>query len=361
MTHEAAPRCFILPQVVLSALAEREDDAELRATALRTLLASASLRTQRAAFTQVVQQLEVSAADLSKLTGSTGERKTVYDVDHGGEADLPGALKRSEGEQPVGDPAVNEAYDNADHTYDFYRDVFQRKSVDGEGLELVSSVHFGTDFDNAFWNGLQMVYGDGSGRVLAKGSLTRDIAVVAHEITHGVVQYTAGLRYSKQSGALNESFADAFGSQVKQYVAKESAADADWLIGEGILGSALHGEALRSMKAPGTAFDLDNQPAHMNDYVDLPDDNDPRHDHGGVHVNSGIPNKAFYLVATELGGNSWDKAGHVWYDALATRLRPNSDFKAAAEATVASAGDLYGKGSAEEKTVSAAWREVGVL
>ncbi|KAA9161646.1 M4 family metallopeptidase [Amycolatopsis acidicola] len=344
--------CFILPQVVLDRLAEREDP-EVRAAALRTIAASAALRTQRTAFTQVVQQLQVNSTALATLTPDSGERKSVYDVAHGEEEDLPGEPERKEGEGPVADVAVNEAFDNADRTHDFYREIFARESVDAKGMELISSVHFGTAFDNAFWNGLQMVYGDGSGRVLAVGSLTKDLAVVAHEITHGVVQFTAGLRYQDQSGALNEHMADAFGSMCKQYAAGQTADEADWLVGAGVLGSALHGKALRSMKEPGTAYDMDDQPAHMKDYDHTARDN------GGVHINSGIPNKAFYLVATRLGGHSWEVAGKVWYDALTRKLAERSDFKAAAEATVASATELYGDKEAE--VVRACWKEVGVL
>jgi Zn-dependent metalloprotease len=352
--------CFILPQVVLVELA-REGDSDLRDTVTRTLTASTAMRSRRNALTEVVQGMNLCGADLSALAPAPGEKKTVYDDHNGGETDLPGVRKRGEGDPADSDEAVNEAYENADHTHDFYRDVLGRESLDGQGMELVSSVHFGTDFDNAFWNGLQMVYGDGSGTILKKGSLTKEISVAAHEITHGVVQFTAGLRYSKQSGALNESMADVFGSIVRQRVAGENAAQADWLIGKGVLGTALHGDALRSMKAPGTAFDRDRQPAHMRDYVDLPDDNDPRHDHGGVHINSGIPNKAFYLVATRIGGSSWEKAGPIWYDALCKHLRPTSDFKDAAQATIASAAALYGGGGDAEKIVRGAWEEVGVL
>ncbi|MBB5153504.1 M4 family metallopeptidase [Saccharopolyspora phatthalungensis] len=358
--HHTCARCSILPQYVLTDLAVQGDE-ELRATALRTIGTSVAMRTRRTVITQMFQQLGVASADLAALNPTTDERKSVYDAQHGGHEDLAGVLRRNEGGQPVDDEPVNQAFDNADHTHDFYRDVYQRNSVDGEGMELVSSVHFGTDFDNAFWNGLQMVYGDGSGLIMAKDSLTRDVAVVAHEITHGIVQFTAGLRYSKQSGALNESIADVFGSMVKQYLAKETPDEADWLIGEGILGSELRGQALRSMKAPGTAFDQDRQPARMDEYVDLPDDNDPRHDHGGVHINSGIPNKAFYLVATTLGGYSWEQAGHIWYHALTTQLRPSSSFAEAAEATTNSAVELYGAGHDAEKAVHSAWKEVGVL
>jgi Zn-dependent metalloprotease len=350
--------CHILPQVVLLEAADRNED--LRDAATNTLAASASMRTHRATLTEMVQLLGVQAARIGELT-PVGKLNTTYDVRHGSWDDLPGVRARGTGDAPVEDAAVNEAFDNAARTRDFYTEILKRDSIDDAGMELVSSVHFDNDFDNAFWNGAQMVYGDGSGTFLAKGSLTRDLSVVAHELTHGVVQFTAGLRYSKQSGALNESFADAIGTTVKQWAANETAAAANWLVGEGILGSEMTGVALRSMKDPGTAFEGDRQPGHMRDYVDLPDDNNPRNDHGGVHINSGIPNKAFYLAATRLGDFSWQLAGPIWYDALANTLRPNSQFKDAAEATIASAGKLYGVGQDAEKAVRAAWEEVGVL
>lgn len=350
--------CHILPQVVLLEAADR--DESLREAAVNTLAASASMRTQRVALTEMVQLLGVQAARIGELTPA-GRLNTVYDLRHGSWDDLPGVRARGAGEPPVDDVAVNEAFENAAKTRDFYSDVLKRDSIDDAGMELVSSVHFDNDFDNAFWNGAQMVYGDGSGTFLAKGSLTRDLCVVGHELTHGVVQFTAGLRYSKQSGALNESFADALGSTVKQWAANETAAQADWLVGKGILGSEMKGVALRSMKEPGTAFEGDRQPGSMRDYVDLPDDNNPRNDHGGVHINSGIPNKAFYLAATRLGEYTWQHAGPIWYDALVNSLRPNSQFKDAAEATIASAAKLYGVGQDAEKAVRAAWEEVGVL
>lgn len=348
--------CFILPQVVLLEAAER-GSADLRRAALNTIAMSGGMRSRRSALTDVVQLLGVEKAGLAGLNPSTQERKTVYDAQHG--EDLPGTKVRGESDAAAPDPAVNEAFDHADKTHDFYRDVLHRESVDGQGMELVSSVHYGSDFDNAFWDGSQMVYGDGSGHFLAIGSLTKDIAVVAHELTHGVVQFTAGLKYRKQSGALNESWADVFGSVVKQFAAGETVDQADWLIGEGVLGPELKGVALRSMKAPGTAFEHDSQPAHMRDYRDLPDDGNPRNDHGGVHINSGIPNKAFYLAATKLGGHSWEHAGPIWYDAL-SRIGPNAQFTDAAEATIASAAALYGKGHETESAVRQAWEEVGV-
>ena len=218
-------------------------------------------------------------------------------------------------------------------------------------------MHYERDFDNAFWDGAEMVYGDGSGQLFVVGSLTKAIDVIGHELTHGVTQNTAGLAYSKQPGALNEHMSDVFGSLVKQYTQGQSAAQADWLIGAGTLVPSL-GRALRSMSAPGTAFDGDEQPAHMDGYRDLPDDGDPANDNGGVHINSGIPNHAFYLAATAIGGNAWEAAGHVWYEALTTRLKADSLFADAARATIAVAGARYS--STEQDAVAQAWSAVGV-
>jgi Zn-dependent metalloprotease len=205
-----------------------------------------------------------------------------------------------------------------------------------------------------------MVYGDGDGQMFKNGAFTQSLDVIAHELTHGVTQFTAGLRYRMQSGALNEHFSDVFGSLVKQRFLGQTADQADWLIGEGILGPQLPGTALRSLKAPGTAFQFDNQPAHMDRYAELPDDGDPRHDSGGVHINSGIPNHAFYLVAMAMGGNAWEKAGTIWYTTLTTRLDENSDFQAAADVTVDVSGKLFGAGGAEQQAVLAAWQQVGI-
>jgi Zn-dependent metalloprotease len=356
-TVGAWPCCFIAPPNLLARLVE-SDSAERRDAALRTLAASASIRTQRSLVGQVMRDLDVNVAALKFIAPPAGERRTVYDVEHGGRDSLPGTRVRGEGDAPSDDVAVNEAYDGADNVYDFYKDVLGRDSIDGQGLELVSSVHYGVGFDNAFWNGAQMVYGDGSGHLFVEGGLTKAIDVIGHEMTHGVTQHTAGLRYGSQPGALNESMSDVFGALVKQYTLGQSAEDADWLIGEGTLVPEL-GKALRSMKEPGTAYDGDPQPAHMSDYVDLPDDNDPKNDNGGVHINSGIPNRAFYLAATALTGNAWERAGRIWYAALTEGLQADSDFNAAATATVEAAGQLFD--SAAEEGVRKAWQEVGVL
>ena len=184
--------------------------------------------------------------------------------------------------------------------------------------------------------------------------------IIGHELAHGVTEDEAGLIYFQQSGALNESMSDVFGSLVKQYSLRQTADRADWLIGAGLFTEAVQGDALRSMKAPGTAYDdpvlgKDPQPAHMDDYVKTMADN------GGVHINSGIPNHAFYSVATQLGGYAWERAGLIWYEALRdSGLRSNTGFRRFARLTASVAERLFGRGSTEHEAVRTAWREVGL-
>ena len=345
--------CSFIPPYILNHVADH-GDAEQRHRARIALESSAQIRGQRLAIS------EIAIAARGVAPGE--ERRTVYDARN--KQTLPGKLVRSEGGAPSKDVAVNEAYDGAGSTYDFYSHVFQRNSIDGRGMRLDSTVHYGSKYDNAQWNGRQMVYGDGDGKLFTR--FTAALDVIGHELTHGVTQYTAALDYQDQPGALNEHFSDVFGVLVKQYALKQTAAKADWLIGAGLLAKGVKGVAIRSMKAPGTAYDdpvlgKDPQPAHMDAYVDLPDDEDPRNDNGGVHINSGIPNKAFHLVATSLGGNAWEAPGQIWDQTLTQGLGPTSQFSDAAEATVAAAADLFGAGGSEEQAVQQAWEEVGVL
>lgn len=256
----------------------------------------------------------------------------------------------------MSDTTVNEAYDGLGHVFDFYLEIYQRNSIDGNGLPLNAIVHYGQNYDNAFWDGQQMVFGDGDKTVFNRFTVSLD--VIGHELTHGVTGSEVNLTYLGQSGALNESVSDVFGSLIKQYVLKQTANEADWLIGEGLL--TFPGQALRSMKAPGTAYNnnllgRDPQPADMQHYLRTGQDN------GGVHINSGIPNHAFFLAATAIGGNAWEKAGLIWYDTIRDKnLRPTADFAAFAGRTVVNAGHRYGTNSAEQKAVGDAWEQVGV-
>lgn len=283
-----------------------------------------------------------------------GPKREVYDA--GGSMELPGRLVRAEGDDPSGDAAADAAYDGAGDTYALYAEEHGRDSLDGRGMTLVSSVHVGEALDNAFWDGQQMAYGDGG---MIFKPLTGSLSVISHELSHGVVQFSGGLVYQDQSGALNESFADVFGALAEQRRAGQGAAEASWLIGAELLREEVNGEALRSMKAPGTAYDddvlgTDPQPFHMSGYVTTSSDN------GGVHLNSGIPNHAFYLLAQYIGGNAREKAGHIWYDALQAINNPHATFANWADETVAQARERFGPGSREETFTRRSWRLVGV-
>jgi len=281
--------------------------------------------------------------------------RAIYDARN--TMNLPGTLLRKESQPAVSDVAANEAYDYLGVTYDFYWQIFHRNSLDDKGLPLTGSVHYGTAYQNAFWNGEQMVFGDGDGEIFNRFTIAID--VVAHELTHGVTESEANFSYFEQSGALNESMSDVFGSLVKQFHLNQTASQADWIIGEGLLAATIKGKGLRSMSAPGTAYDdpvlgKDPQPADMAGFVHT------REDNGGVHLNSGIPNRAFYLTAIALGGHAWEKAGSIWYATLCDNgLKQNTDFAAFAHLTVKHAGELFSKDAAA--TVTDAWQQVGVL
>ena len=339
----------ILPEHVLHEIARRGNAAQ-RNAALNTLALDGTMRAQRMHF-----QLSAGAPRTAVSGAPAQVHRTIYTA--GNTQGLPGTLLRAEGSQPGSDVSVNEAYDGLGNTFDFYLSAYQRYSIDDHGLPLIATVHYDQHYNNAFWNGSQMVFGDGDGEMFNR--FTGSVDVIGHELTHGVTGSEANLAYLRQSGALNESVSDVFGSLVKQYVLKQTAAEADWLIGAGLLAN-FPDQALRSMKAPGTAYDnnlmgKDPQPADMAHYVHTAQDN------GGVHTNSGIPNRAFFLVATALGGNAWEKAGQIWYDTIRDKsLNASASFAAFAGRTVANAGQRYGTNSVEQKAVSDAWNQVGV-
>ena len=281
---------------------------------------------------------------------SEGKHRDIFNAE--GKNKISGKLVRTENGPPATDASANQAYDSTGTTYDFYAEILGRKSVNGRGMKLESTVHSGKAPDNAFWNGSRMVFGDATPNGPFVGSFAGVIDVVAHELTHGVTQYSVpggGLDYVDESGALNESWSDVFGSVVKQWTLKQEAKSADWLIGAGIM-NPKYGIALRSMKSPGTAWSGDDQPTDMGGFVDG----------GDVHTNSGIPNHAFYLAAEAIGGNSWDKAGRIWYRAL-NSLTPTATFKDAARATTDAASFLFGPTGAETAAVKQAWTKVKVL
>jgi len=338
----------ILPPHVLREIARRGNPAQ-RNAALKALALDGTMRTQRVTF-QLLAGMPSPAA-----TGAAAHvHRTIYNANH--TQTLPGTLVRSEGQPPAADLPVNEAYDGLGYTFDFYLNAYQRNSIDDHGLPLIASIHYDQQYDNAFWNSSQMVFGDGDGQIFNR--FTTSVDVIGHELTHGVTGSEVNLTYLRQSGALNESVSDVFGSLVEQYVLKRSTAAARWVGGARLL--TVSGQALRSMKDPGSAYDnnlmgKDPQPGTMAGYVQTGEDN------GGVHTNSGIPNHAFFLVATAIGGNAWEKAGQIWYDTIRDKsLKPSANFAAFAGRTVANAGHRYGTNSVEQKAAIDAWNQVGV-
>jgi Zn-dependent metalloprotease len=339
-----SPFCGILPPHILKEIVRR-GSASQQESAWQTLSGTEFLRGRR----------HRAGPPIEGISARKGKDRSVFNARH--TQDLPGVLVLSETQGESRDIMVREAFQAAGATYDFYSEVYGRDSLDNRGLRLDGSVHFAEKFDNAFWNGEEMVYGDGDGELFYR--FTRCLEVIGHELTHGVVQYEAALRYEGQPGALNESFADVFGSLVKQYHLGQTAEQADWLIGRDLLRPKVQGQALRSLKNPGTAYHdpvlgQDRQPAHMRDYIETKEDN------GGVHLNSGIPNKAFYEVAIRLGGKAWERAGLIWYRTLTEKLHADADFKHAVRATTEVAGEIFGSRSAEVKAVREGWAAVGL-
>ncbi len=277
---------------------------------------------------------------------------------HDGEfrAALPGRLVRAEGDAPSGIPDADMAYDSAGQVFAMFAEEYGRNSLDGRGMPLVATVQHRRNYNNAFWDGQQMAYGTGDGKIFRT---FLQLSVIAHEMTHGVIQHSGGLIYENQSGALNEHVADVFGALAEQRVLGQTAHQADWLIGRGILGAGINGVALRSMKAPGTAYadDLlgtDPQPWHMDQFNTTTDDN------GGVHINSGIPNHAFYLFCSYLGGNAWELPGRIWYRTLQELNNPMASFSDFADQTLRSAATLAGAGSPQALLLRRAWKLVGI-
>ncbi|WP_338893844.1 M4 family metallopeptidase [Sinorhizobium meliloti] len=344
--------CYMPPQVIDRLVAS--GDKHLVDLAIKTIKLGENARTKRADMSPAVNP------SFRSKTG--GKYRLVYDMEER-EFPLPGRIVREEGGARSGDDAVNEAYDHTGTTYDCYKEVFNRNSLDGNGMRLISSVHFARGLQNAFWNGTQMAYGDGDGEIFTR--FTKSLDVVAHELTHGVVTYTANLQYQDESGALNESFADVMSAVVTQWSRKQSVTQADWLMGDELLGPRLKKEA----EQPGVklrAFRVFDKDKAYENHPTLGDDVQPKHmrdkyegddDYGGVHINSGIPNHAFYLAAMAIGGNSWEVTGKIWYETL-HRLHSTSNFEDCAQTCVMVAKK---HGSKVASAVADAWRGVGLL
>lgn len=339
--------CCIIPKDVLERLSRdptlpAKTRASLESTAAqepiwRRLRAAQDRATQARLFT-----LE-SAPTLAKVP-------TVTVNDCQNTTSLPGTPVPNPGTSR--DRTVKRAFDTTTSVVDFYKTGFGRNSIDDLGMTLMSSVHYGIDYNNAFWNGVHMTYGDGDGQLFL--DFTRSNDVVAHELTHGVTQYTSGFVYTNEAGGLNESMSDVFGSMFRQWQKNQTFSRADWLIGADIVGPAARArgyKCLRDLSDPGGKHCLSPQPFHYEDYIPG----------GDPHDNSGIPNSAFYLAAKAIGGRSWEKAGKVWYAALTSkRATKNMKFKAFARLTRQAAKTLFPADPAIYSAIDEAWTGVGV-
>jgi Zn-dependent metalloprotease len=365
--------CIIPPYMALKLISSDQDRADYLRSTLINFSIDEELRGRRQAFSKVssIEKIILANEQFHDLNGNKATllglhatvpgavpsvNREVYDAQH--KPLQPGKLARKEGDPAVSDLDINQVYDYAGAIWDFYYSLFGRNSIDNAGMKLIQTVNYQKNYQNAFWDGKQMIYGDGDGKIFA--SFTSDLDVAGHELTHGVVQYECNLAYMDQSGALNESLADVFGLMIKQKFLNEDVNASNWLIGENILIGEEY--AIRSFKAPGTAYvnhpvlGTDPQPNHMNGYYSDPNDN------GGVHLNSGITNHAFYLAAVAAGGFSWETVGPVWYKAMCNKtLVPiNATFADFKEATITEATALYGATNKITQAIEAAWNTVGV-
>ena len=327
----------IIPPHMLEELATRNPD---NPAFMDTIKKTNAIRMDRPLFdTRVVGKVEANGA------------REVYDA-KGQESD--GIKVRSEGEPKTGNKEVDNVFDYTGDVRGYYKDVHNRNSIDGKGMTLMSTVNYGDNFENAFWNSVRMTYGKPGAQSPFTTFVLRD--VTGHEMTHGVTEFESGLVYRAQPGALNEHLSDVFGALVEQKAKGQTADKATWLIGDGIWKPEIKGRALRDMMKPGTAYDdaaigKDPQPAHMDNYVNT------RRDNGGVHLNSGIPNRAFALFATDVGGNAWEGPGKIWYQARANAGSEPS-FNQFAYHTIEAAKQLgY---TSEVPKLEKAWADVGV-
>ncbi len=349
MTRCCCPVSCFLPPHVIDCLAE-SDNPVYRRVAHRTAQAAAAARERRLMFSRMP-----GMARIPSLTA--GLERRVHDM-NSAEQPLPGALARSEADTATtGDAAVDEAFDFAGVTYNYYQTELNRNSLDGRGMILISSVHFGEEVDNAFWDGEQMSYGDGDGVLFER--FTASLDVVAHELTHGVVQFTANLEYRLEPGALNEHFADVFGVLVRLSARGQDPADPrNWWIGGEVFKPATGVRGIRTFTEDKAyenhpALGTDPQVKHYSEKYTGP------RDFGGVHINSGIPNHAFYRAVTALGPSGLTKGAKIWYETLKS-LTQFSEFQEAAERTFQSAGTLFGAGSVEQQAVLDGWQAVGI-
>ncbi len=319
------PNCFIVPPHILEELAKRGN------TNCKKALNDAKRFRER-------RRTTLNNLLVRDFEDGKGER-FIYDSQNKYEQRV--TLVRKEGQEPVQDETANKAYETSGFVREYFKDVFGLDSIDGNGLDVISNIHYGEAYNNAFWDGDEMTYGDGDGKQFT--DFASAIDVVAHELAHGVTQFLSNLEYQSQPGALNEHFSDVFATIIKQKYLKQDISEADWLIGDSIVTEAFPGVALRSMKAPGTANDFDTQPDHMADYYTGSSDNQ------GVHINSGIPNKAFYLSCLEIG---IDESALIWFETLKVLWR-TANFNDMLDIILETAEKLTAEGRVSATSVNA--------
>jgi len=305
-----------------------------------------------------VLQVQAAQSSVTSMDITLRTAVCVYDA-AGSEETSPSRLKlvRTEDGPPSPDATVEETFTGILQSLRFFRDVLGRDFIAEKGAPIVAIVHYGNNFANVFWDGEHVVVGDGDGEIF--GRFSACLEIFGNELAHVFTQ-EAGLGLEYQPGALDQSARDIMGLLVKQYTLHQSVDESDWLVGAGLVAPGISGQALRSLRAPGTAYNnerlgKDPQVAHMSLYVK----NDARR--VGRFLNSGIPGHAFYLLATKLCGYAWEKAGMIWYRALSSKaVMPGATFRSFAGLTVAVARRDYAEDPSIADAVEAAWREVGV-
>jgi Zn-dependent metalloprotease len=336
-------RCSIVPPRVLRRFAR---DKRLSAKARKAFADAIEYETQWRKLRAVHAELSAASASLESGAALPAPKITVFNCKHG--TTLPGVPVAAHGN----DATSKRAFAETAAVAAFYEQVFGRNSVDGAGKTLMSSVHFSVRYNNAFWNGTQMVYGDGDGDIFV--DFTKASDVIGHELTHGVTQFSAQLEYSDEPGGLNESVSDVFGSMFRQWRRGETVDKADWLIGKEIIGPGAKArgfECLRDMSNPAAKHCLAPQPTHFSEFQSGMD----------PHESSGIPNLAFYGAAVAIGGYSWQKAGRIWYEALTgSGPQPNMKMKQFAQRTRKLAKTLFPRDPATSGAVDKAWKAVGL-
>jgi len=339
--------CFIVPRSVLERFAnDKSLPADVRRANFETSLLSDLLRQSRQQHGAFVSLSRTLAAHLDELAAQP--ESVVFDCGH--THALPGKSVANPGASH--DEPAQRAYKQAQAVAQFYQEAFQRNSVDNAGATLVSSIHFGRNYNNAMWNGTQMVYGDGDKRIFTDFTGGND--VIGHELTHGVTQYTLQLGYTDDAGGLNESLSDCFGSMFRQWQAKQTSQAADWLIGSDIIGPVAKEKGvtcLRNMANPADHQALSAQPTK---YAQLTPGMDP-------HFTSGPPNLAFCTACKGVPGHSWETVGKVWYQVMMTAgPHPNMTMPDFAGRTRQLAIQLFEKKSEVAKSIDAGWKAVGL-